>query len=231
MYPALLKPRNPAAPNLIATLLQSAILALDAGVSLQIINLSTTQRIFDQGQSVQLLNVAAMAGNSDLAEAVFSRTLEWQFNITTDHCIAYLKTLARDRKVDRTFKVMNELIDLGVKFDFVQLQMLVNEFCSSSARVDDAFFAVKKLADERVLHIEAVNAVILACACIGDSSRALNVFETINKICATAPDTISYNALLRCTSHPTCVDHQMASTIFSLMREHSVAPVSVLIFQ
>ena len=91
--------------------------------------------LFFKGTGLQLMNVAAMNGNSGLADFMFTKIVEWDHMVTTDHCMAFLQALTRGNAIDRAFEVISQFSDLGIKFTMSQLRALANEIAYSPGTV------------------------------------------------------------------------------------------------
>lgn len=176
-----------------AELLGNLLEALDQSGTLKVAG----NLILDQGTCLQMLNIAARAGDGALAGKVWDLIDEKGFPLSASLYNASMQAFALAKRDRSVFMAMKEMHDLGYTPSRGTLKFVAQQLSSSVSRLDAVFNELVEMKERG----DAVTApmlytVLLGCAYAGQLDRAFATFEDYQGVFGISNDLESCNALL-----------------------------------
>lgn len=159
--------------------------------------LKSAGNIIDQGSCLQMLNIAARAGDAALAGKVWDVIDQKGYPVTASLYNASMQAFALAKRDRSVFMAMKEMHDLGYIPSRGTLNFVAQQLSSSVSRLDAVFNELVQMKERgEAVVAPMLYTVLLGCAHGGQMDRAFATFEDYQGLFGISNDLESCNALL-----------------------------------
>ncbi|KAF8514214.1 hypothetical protein BU17DRAFT_52737 [Hysterangium stoloniferum] len=176
----------------------------------------------DEGQCIEMLNVAARFGHVSLAVETLQYVHNMKVPLQEHHLIPILEVYAKNRMLAQAFAVLSMMRASDILVSSITINTLVGCMNQDIDQVDEAWSMLERLHEEgKPIDIISFNAVLSAAVQLGDLQRAVGIYKAAPDFKVT-PTVETYNILLS-----GCVEarhQQLGDKLLSEMRDLQLLP-------
>jgi pentatricopeptide repeat protein len=175
----------------------------------------------DEGLILDVLNVAARWGRPDLATQALAKLSELNVQAQEYHLVALLESYVVAGRVPEALRVVSSIREMGMTPTLSTVEPIAAVLTTAEI-IDQAFYGIEDMHKAgETIDIASLNALILACARIGDLRRARATQTAIGDF-GLKPNLDTYNLLLEA-----CIaaEHRaLGDTLLSEMAAANLTP-------
>lgn len=162
----------------------------------------TSDIVLSDGMLVSAINLAARFADPELATSAIRILSERRSALAAFHYEALITAYAGAHDFKTAFRILNIMGKANIEVGPSTTRPLYLTLCKDDTVPCEAWDALDQLfEDGQVVPVAAANVTIEASIAIGKLEEAIEMYKKLHEICASGPNTETFNVLLQGASH------------------------------